>query len=256
MKKELRPFHDHVTCAVCGRTMLKGERTESFLASGGDRHVVCELCFVRAEHAGWLRESVHGDTPARGPRQQQRRPLLSRLRRRSVETAESGPAPQEESPSPEGDAIGDVAPNGESPAPEPEPEPVPPAPAPPPPPVPRRERGPRHVRAVPTTAEVKVERALEVFNASEHQRTVSGLSRSLGAPWVTAVADLEASSTVTVLVAWELSWYRYRVDLGEAVEAVALQAKGDELDDIEAELREWNAGLDEEGALVMGVRGE
>jgi len=256
MKKELRPFHDHVTCAVCGRTMLKGERTESFLAPGGDRHVVCELCFVRAEHAGWLRESVHGDTPARGPRQQERRPLLSRLRRRSVETAESGPVPQEESPLSEGEPIGDVAPNGEAPAPEPEPEPVPPAPAPPPPPVPRRERGPRHVRAVPTTAEVKVERALEVFNGSEHQRTVSGLSRSLGAPWVTAVADLEASSTVTVLVAWELSWYRYRVDLGEAVEAVALQAKGDELDDIEAELREWNAGLDEEGALVMGVRGE
>ena len=229
--------------------MLKGERTESFLAAGGARHVVCELCFVRAEHAGWLRESVHGDTPARGPRQQERRPLLSRLRRRSVETAESGPAPQEESPSPEGEPM-DFSANGEPPAPEPEP-----APAPPPPPAPRRERGPRHVRAVPTTAEVKVERALEVFNASEHQRTVSGLSRSLGAPWVTAVADLEASSTVTVLVAWELSWYRYRVDLGEALEAVALQAKGDELEDIEAELREWNAGLDEGGALVMGVRG-
>jgi len=253
MKKELRPFHEHVTCAVCGRTMLKGERTESFLAPGGDRHVVCELCFVRAEHAGWLRESVHGDTPARGPRQQERRLPLSRLRRRSVETAESGPAPQAEPHSPEGAPMGDVPANGEPPVPEPEP---PPAPSPPPP-APRRERprGPRRVRAVPTTAEVKVERALEVFNASEHQRTVSGLSRSLGAPWVTAVADLEASSTVTVLVAWELSWYRYRVDLGEAVEAVALQAKGDELEDIDVELRKWNAGLDEEGALVMGVRG-
>ncbi len=253
MKKELRPFHDHVTCAVCGRTMLKGERTESFLAPGGDRHVVCELCFVRAEHAGWLRESVHGDTPARGPRQQERRPLLSRFRRRAVEAAESGPA-SEEAYSPAGEPLGDPSANGEPP--DADPEPAPPPPAPPPPP-PRRERprGPRQVRAVPTTAEVKVERALEVFNASEHQRTVSGLSRSLGAPWVTALADLEASSTVTVLVAWELSWYRYRVDLGEVVEAVALQAKGDELDDIEAELREWNAGLDEEGALVMGVRG-
>jgi len=248
MKKELRPFHYHVTCAVCGRTMLKGERTESFLAPGGDHHVVCELCFVRAEHAGWLRESVHGDTPARGPRQQERRPLLSRFRRRAVEAAEDGPAPQEETYPPEGEMPADVSANGEPPAPEPTP--------PPPPPPPReRPRGPRHVRAVPTTAEVKVERALEVFNASEHQRTVAGLSRSLGAPWVTAVADLEASSTVTVLVAWELSWYRYRVDLGEVVEAVALQAKGDELDDIDAELREWNAGVDEEGALVMGVRG-
>jgi len=107
------------------------------------------------------------------------------------------------------------------------------------------------VRAVPTTAEVKAERALELFNASEHQRTVAGLTRSLGSPWVTAVADLEASSTVTVLVAWELSWYRFRVDLGDVVEAVSLQAKGDELDDIESALREWNAGLDDDGQLVM-----
>ena len=61
MKKELRPFHDHVTCDVCGRTILKGERTEAYLAPGGERHRVCELCFVRAEHAGWIRESAHGE---------------------------------------------------------------------------------------------------------------------------------------------------------------------------------------------------
>ena len=83
MKKELRPFHDHVTCDVCGRTLLKGERTEPFLATGGERHGVCELCFVRAEHEGWIRESAHDELPARGPRTQERRPLLGRLRRRS-----------------------------------------------------------------------------------------------------------------------------------------------------------------------------
>ena len=95
----------------------------------------------------------------------------------------------------------------------------------------RRERpqDPRHVRAVPTTAEVKVERALELFNGSEHQRTVAGLTRTLGAPWVTATPDPEAPSAVTVVVAWELSWYRYRVDLGDAAEPVQMQAKGDEL---------------------------
>jgi hypothetical protein len=111
------------------------------------------------------------------------------------------------------------------------------------------------VRAVPTTAEVKVERALQLFNGSEHQRTVAGLTRTLGFPWATAVPDGSAPSAVTVIVAWELSWYRYRVDLGDTADPVALQEKGDELNDIDEALRRWNAGLDEEGRLVVEVGG-
>ena len=243
MKKELRPFHDHVTCAVCGRTILKGERTEAFLAPGGDRHGVCELCFVRAEHAGWIRESAHGDTPARGPSPQERRPLFGRLRRRGGQDAAPAALEEEEAPPPDdsGDPdAGGAGANGDVPAPRPRRRPyVPPA-------------DPRHVRAVPTTAEVKIERALDLFNASEHQRTVAGLSRSLGLPWATALPDPDAPSTVTLVVAWELSWYRYRVDLGDAAEPVALQAKGDELADIDENLHAWNAGLDDQGRLVIG----
>jgi len=109
------------------------------------------------------------------------------------------------------------------------------------------------VRAVPTTAEVKVERALTLFNESEHQRTVAGLARSLGPPWVTAMPDPDAPSTVTVLVAWELSWYLYRVDLGDAAEPVTQLQKGDTLDDIDGELRDFNAALDNDGRLVIGA---
>ena len=238
MKKELRPFHDHVTCEVCGRTILKGERTEAYLAPGGERHTVCELCFVRAEHAGWIRESAHGQAPQRGPRPQERRPLFGRLRRRAAEPANGSEAQEAAAADEAQEGEGSLG-NGDAPAPAP----------------PRRERpqNPRHVRAVPTTAEVKVERALRLFNESEHQRTVAGLARSLGSPWATALPDPDAPSTVTLLVAWELSWYRYRVDLGDAAEPVALQAKGDELDDIDEGLREWNAGLDKDGRLVIGV---
>ena len=233
MKKELRPFHDHVTCDVCGRTLLKGERTESFLATGGERHGVCELCFVRAEHEGWIREAAHDEVPARGPRAPERRPLLGRLRRRSE---------------PANGAFEQPADPDREPAPDPAPS------------APERARDkpqdPRHVRAVPTTAEVKVERALDLFNGSHHHRTVTGLSRSLGPPYATAIPDPDAPSTVTVLVAWELSWYRYRVDLGDSAEPVSLQSKGDELADIDEPLRGWNAGLDAEGRLVIGVASE
>ena len=241
MKKELRPFHDHVTCDVCGRTILKGERTEPYLVQGGQTQTVCSLCFGRAEQAGWIRESASGDVPARGPRPQERRPLLGRLRRKASE-----PQAEEAPPEPQEEYFEDAAAAGE-PAPEPEPprEPAPKRTA--------RRQDPRHVRAVPTTAEVKIERALDLFNASEHQRTVSGLARSLGAPYASALPDLDQPSAVNLIVAWELSWYRFRIDLGDAADPVGLAAKGDELTDIDEELRNWNAGLDAEGRLVIGV---
>lgn len=254
VKKELRPFHDHVSCEVCGRTILKGERTESYLAPGGHRNLVCELCFVRAEHAGWIRESAADQIPTRAGRSQEGRALFGRLRRRRDGSVEDPGAvapgegdyaeidarrPPAAEPEPAVDADGSPfeAPQGEQP-----------------PAAPRRReppQDPRHVRAVPTTAEVKVERALDLFNGSEHQRTVAGLTRTLGFPWATAVPDGAAPSAVTVVVAWELSWYRYRIDLGDSADPVALQEKGDELDDIDAALRRWNAGLDEDGRLVV-----
>lgn len=242
MKKELRPFHDPVSCDVCGRTILKGERTEAYLAPGGHRNLVCELCFVRAEHAGWIRESAADQIPTRAGRPQERRLGFSRLRRRrDLATDGRRVAPEAADP------------YGEPPAVEAEPPPFD-APADEPAPAARRReppQDPRHVRAVPTTAEVKIERALDLFNGSEHQRTVAGLTRTLGFPWATAVPDSSAPSAVTVVVAWELSWYRFRIDLGDTADPVALQEKGDELNDIDEALRRWNAGLDEEGRLVV-----
>lgn len=257
VKKELRPFHDHVTCDVCGRTILKGEHTEPYLAQGGERHTVCELCFARADTDGWIRESAHGETPVRVPRPPERRPLLGRLRRRSDSQEEAGDIDETQAaglqltPQPEAEAPSEWA---EEPEYEPEP---PPAPAPRPPPRPRgKVQDPRHVRGVPSTAEAKVERALEMFNGSEHQRTIAGLARSLGAPWATALPDLDAPSAVNLVVAWELSWYRFRIDLADASDPVGLAEKGDELQGIDEALREWNTGLDAEGRLVIGVAHE
>jgi len=168
--------------------------------------------------------------------------MFGRLRRRAPESVNGGSAQEPQEVSELEDTEAEPLPsNGD---------------AAPPPRQRERPQNPRHVRAVPTTTEAKLERALALFNESAHQRTVAGLARSLGEPWATALPDPEAPSAVIVLVAWELSWYRYRVDLGDATEPVALQAKGDELDDIELSLREWNAGLDSEGRLVIGVASE
>ena len=242
MKKELRPVHDNVACDVCGRTILKGERTEPFLAPGGRRYTVCELCFSRAEHHGWIRESAAGDVPSRIPRDEPRRPLLGRLRRRR----EAEPWPQAP-PGPEEPYFAD---DGQAELEDEEPHP------PPPPPPRSLPRDPRHVRAVPTTAQVKVERALELFNGSEHGRTVVGLARTLGPPWITAVPDVEQQSEVTMVVAWELSWYRFRIDLGDEHDPVVMLEKGEEIEEIDDALREWNATMDADGRVVAGVGSE
>jgi predicted Fe-S protein YdhL (DUF1289 family) len=242
VKKELRPVHDAVSCDVCGRTILKGERAEWYLAPGGHRHQVCDLCATRAQHHGWIRESGAGALPARVPRNEPRRGVLGRLRRRRPAAR---PSLEDEARLAEQEALfgagNGVEPeehSGEEAAPPPRPR--------------SRPQNPRHVRAVPTTAEVKVERALELFNGSGHQRTVAGLARTLGKPWVSAMPDPAQASAVSVLVAWELSWYRYRVDLGDEADPVMMLDKGEELDQIEESLRAWNAELDTDGRVVAG----
>jgi predicted Fe-S protein YdhL (DUF1289 family) len=241
VKKELRPVHDAVSCDVCGRTILKGERAEWYLAPGGQRRQVCDLCAVRAQNHGWIRESGAGDLPARMPRNEPRGGVFGRLRRRRP-AAQPG---EDEARLAEHEAAFGAA-DGAEPQEYPAEEPAPP-------PRPRsRPQSPRHVRAVPTTAEVKVERALELFNGSGHQRTVAGLARTLGQPWVSAMPDPAQASAVSVLVAWELSWYRYRVDLGDEADPVMMLDKGEEIDQIDESLRTWNAGLDNDGRVVAG----
>jgi hypothetical protein len=250
MKKELRPVHDAVSCDVCGRTILKGERTETYLAPGGQRRQVCDLCAGRAQHHGWIRESSAGELPARMPRSEPRRGMLGRLRRRRPAEHGQSPQPQHEADMAEHEATWGAE-NGAEPAEYEEPQ-APQAPAPPPPRPRSRPKDPRHVRAVPTTAEGKVERALDLFNGSDHQRTIAGLARTLGTPFVSILPDADQQSQVSLVVAWELSWYRYRVDLGDEGDPVMMLEKGDEIDQIEDALREWNATLDPSGRVLSG----
>jgi hypothetical protein len=238
VKKEVRPVHDVVTCDVCGRTILKGERAEAYLAPGGHRHQVCDLCSLRAQHEGWIRESGAGDMPTRVPRSEPRRGVLGRLRRRRPPHE---PAPVEPA-APRSESSGESA-DHEEPAPAVRERPAPAR---------TRPKDPRHVRAVPTTAQAKVDRALDLFNGSSHQRTIAGLARTLGTPFVSAQPDTAQGSQVSVVVAWELSWYRYRVDLGDEADPVMMLDKGEEIEQIEEGLREWNARLDADGRVLAG----
>lgn len=252
VKKELRPVHDVVSCDVCGRTILKGERAEWYLAPGGARHKVCDLCAVRAQHHGWIRESVAGDLPTRMPRNEPRRGVFGRLRRRRPNDPVGMPVPEDDRRLADHREAGYGGPDAGG-------EPTEYLPADDPASAPPRERprsrpkDPRHVRAVPSTPEAKIDRAFELFNGSAHARTIAGLARTLGPAWVYAQPDAEQPSFVSLLVAWELSWYRYRVDLGAEGDPVEMLDKGDELDQIDASLRQWNAALDADGRVVASA---
>ncbi len=107
------------------------------------------------------------------------------------------------------------------------------------------------MRAIPASTEQKFIAALEVFNGSEHRRTVSGVARSLGMPTVGVRAIEGRPGLVSIVASWELCWYRYEVDLSEDPPGVRVAAQGYELDELEPVERQPNAAADDSGVLRL-----
>ena len=186
------------TCAVCGRTILRGERCYAYVDPEAGEASVCPLCKPRAESQGWLPAEFAAAVPPPPP--PRRRRGATALRERFVRTILPEPLPV--------------------PEPEPDEEAEPPT-APPDP--------------------------LEVFNGSAEARKVAGLRRSLGEPRVCVRPDGDGPGEV-VVVAWDLSWYRWTVR-GESVNQVA---KGNEISELPLGDRDWNASAAEDGRIERG----
>jgi hypothetical protein len=274
--------HPVVACDMCGRRLLRGESPDVFLA-GGQRRMVCELCVPRAAAEGWLREADDHASSVRPTRSRRASSLLGRLRqlrdpaqlplrretRPLAQRGEDGGLHEEErydqldggsversvTPYEHGLYLGSVQAtesagvvwSAESHEVGEDEQPATgkrafdgPVPA----------RSAQAVRGTPTSGELKVARALEVFNAGEQPRRVAGVARSLGAPSVTARPLEESGSTVAIVVAWELCWYRYEVDLGDEAAGSQLVAQGMELEELPEEDRLANATADERGELA------
>jgi hypothetical protein len=103
------------------------------------------------------------------------------------------------------------------------------------------------IREPPSPLEV----ALATFNTSEYPRRVAGVARSLGAPEVNVRPAEHAASVVRILVAWELCWYRYEVDLDEPEAGARVAAQGTELAELGREDRLVNAVADDSGAVSL-----
>jgi hypothetical protein len=170
-------------CAICGRTILAGERVHAYV-DGDEERGVCELCVARADRLGW---------------------------RPAAELALAATRP-------------DPAPSSHRPRPAPPPDPEAPTP---------------------------FERAVARFNSSEAGRTVVGLTRTLGTPWVSVGASAGAPDEVRITVAWELSWYQWGVDIGDELRAVFQIDKGREIDQLDHAAKQWNATVEGDGRLRL-----
>jgi len=253
-----------VACDVCERRLLRGEHPDIFLAAGR-RRVVCELCAPRAVHEGWRREADGDGLAIPALRTRRGRNLFERLRQvgRPASAAGEEPAgelPFEVEPQPHEQAAEPPAgpPSYERAA---EPydfldgidhgtaEPVPAM---------ARERSAARVSQAALAPKARegtpLERGLAAFNASEYPRRIAGIARSLGVAAVKVrPAENAVGDVVAILVAWELCWYRYEVDLDVDPDRVRLTAQGTELEELAREDRVANALADQLGMLSLAA---
>ena len=100
--------------------------------------------------------------------------------------------------------------------------------------------------------ELAVVEAADLFNSSAHRRTVAGVAKSLGAPKGSIVPLSGVSGEMVVTVAWEISWYQYRVS-PDAAQPVRLVERGHDLEELDAGYQEWNAHLADDGRLMPDI---
>lgn len=100
--------------------------------------------------------------------------------------------------------------------------------------------------------ELAIVEAADLFNASQYLRTVAGIAKSLGQPRVSVVALSGVNAESVVTIAWEISWYAYRVS-PDSDNPVRLEGRGHDLDELEGSATEWNARLDEAGRVVPDI---
>jgi hypothetical protein len=190
-------------CAICGRSLLTGERPVRYAPTGSDFVDVCLLCQEVAVESGWVKEGSPTTPIVPAERRRKRRLNLGALFERKR------PAPEQPVAS----------------------EPI-------------LRRLSEH--------ELAIVEAADLFNASAFRRTIAGIAKSLGGPRASIVPLSGVNPEVVITIAWDLSWYQYRVTLDSA-QPVRLEERGHELAELEASFAEWNAHLEDDGRLVPEI---
>jgi hypothetical protein len=100
--------------------------------------------------------------------------------------------------------------------------------------------------------ELAMVEAADLFNASQYRRTIGGIGKSLGEPRVSVVALSGVNAEVVVTVAWDISWYQYRVT-PDSDNPVRLEERGHDPDELEGSFTEWNAHMEDDGRVLPNI---
>jgi hypothetical protein len=103
-----------------------------------------------------------------------------------------------------------------------------------------------------SAGEQQMVEAADIFNASDYRRTVGGIAKSLGQPRASIVPLSGVSGELIVTVAWDISWYQYRLT-PDSAQPVRLAERGHELADLDATYQRWNAKIEDDGRLVPDI---
>jgi hypothetical protein len=103
-----------------------------------------------------------------------------------------------------------------------------------------------------TPPEQAVVDAAELFNESPFKRTIAGIAKSLGDPRVSLLPLSGTNPEVVITVAWDISWYQYRIGIG-TTSPVRLAERGYELEALNERFQDWNGSLDTAGRVVADI---
>jgi hypothetical protein len=90
------------------------------------------------------------------------------------------------------------------------------------------------------------------FNETAFRRTIAGIAKSLGEARVSLLPLSGVNPEVVITVAWDISWYQYRVSFDSA-QAVRLAERGYELDDMDDRFKGWNGHLAPDGRVSPDI---
>jgi hypothetical protein len=101
------------------------------------------------------------------------------------------------------------------------------------------------LRRLSPTEQAMVE-AAELFNDSAYRRTIAGIAKSLGDARVSFLPLSGVNPEVVITIAWDISWYQYRV-VFDSAQPVRLAERGYELDELDDRFKGWNGSLGPDG---------
>ena len=100
--------------------------------------------------------------------------------------------------------------------------------------------------------ELAMVEAADLFNESAFRRTIAGIAKSLGSPNASIVPLSGTNSEVVLSVAWDISWYQYRIT-PDSAQPVRLAERGHDPHELEPMFTSWNAKLTQDGRIAPNI---